>query len=250
MRPRGRRQLCSEERRIVIPELGVEQRFDAMAEGVAHELNAKGWFTAGGFLGSEACQKMRSECESLFESGHFSQSKSLSGAGLHFDKPGVFACELDGSSYDQWEAAPHLLAYTREVILSVPDTLNRVIPGLQLSSRVYGTKLAVATGNGSKYPRHVDNSGGAAGGFDMRKITFIYYMNPGWDASNGGALRVFEGDDGYVDTMPDGDRLVVFHSDKCLHEVMPNEDPDSPRYALTLWLTTEDAGTIASGEQT
>jgi len=241
------REMCDRaqnERRIIIPDFGVEERLNEIIGEMWVGLQTAGFYTKEGFLGNDACKNMRGESESLFLNGKFFQSQSLTSSGRHFSKPGVHACELDGSSYEEWEAAPHLLAYTREVILTLPAMLNNLQPSLNMSTRLYGTKLAVATGNGSKYPKHVDNNGEVLGEPDLRKLTFIYYLNPGWRAENGGALRVWDRGGTCVDTYPEGDRLFVFWSDDLVHEVLANEDPAFPRYALTLWLVTEDKDVI------
>jgi Rps23 Pro-64 3,4-dihydroxylase Tpa1-like proline 4-hydroxylase len=158
---------------------------------------------------------------------------------VRFDKEGVFACELAG---DEWNTAAWLLAYTREVVLTLPMLLNMADPSLKISSQAYGGKLAVAVGGGSKYPMHVDNGGGGFGG-DLRKVTLVYYLNPGWDsAKDGGAFRIYHGEGLEEDLSPEGDRLVIFWADGCSHEVLPNwgNDVAKHRYAQTIWLTTED----------
>lgn len=104
------------------------------------------------------------------------------------EKHNVYALELDGH---EWEVAPSLLTYTRDVMMNVPQALNELFPKAKISQRVskswrkrqvvvphlyptdafcgsfciyvciqaYATKLAVSTGGGSKYPLHTDNTG-------------------------------------------------------------------------------------------
>ena len=77
----------------------------------------------------------------------------------------------------------------------------------------------------------------------MRKLTAILYLNPGWQRSWGGELRIW-GNDGVVeDIEPVGDRLVLFWSDMMVHEVLANTS-NRDRYALTLWLVAVDEGNI------
>lgn len=56
-----------------------------------------------------------------------------------------------------------------------------------------------------------------------RQITMVYYLNPDWDASMGGQLRIHVGSDGSErgkwDVEPFLDRLVMFRSDLVDHEV-------------------------------
>lgn len=211
------------------------------------------------FLGPALCARMREEATRMFEGGqHFFQSQSTAG-GVAFDKEGVYACELDGTP-SNWRAAPCLLEYTRAMVLSLPPLLAPFFPATKLSSSLYGSKLANATGGGSKYPKHIDNIGSP----DRRKLTVIYYLNPDWDTREGGELRVwdcepsasrgdyFTSDDdntsfdlpshGHTDVAPEGDRVVMFWSDLCVHEVLANSSvsPSDHRYALTLWFVSED----------
>ena len=110
-----------------------------------------------------------------------------------------------------------------------------------MSSSTYGTKLAVALGGGSKYPKHVDNVGLP----DHRKVTTILYLNPDWDKTLGGEIRIW-GKGGLVeDVAPMGGRLLLFWSDQVVHEVLENlGDPQTSknhRYALTIWMVSENS---------
>lgn len=69
--------------------------------------------------------------------------------------------------------------------------MTHYFPDSAISSSTYGSKLAVATGGGSKYPKHVDNVALP----DQRKLTVILYLNPEWDEANGGEIRLW-GHDG------------------------------------------------------
>ena len=72
----------------------------------------------------------------------------------------------------------------------------------------------VYPGNGTAYVRHIDNN--TANG---RVITTILYMNPIWEAGDGGELKLYlkKGD---VVIEPIFNRFIVFWSDaRCPHEV-------------------------------
>ena len=70
----------------------------------------------------------------------------------------------------------------------------------------------------------------------------LVYLNPKWDESNGGALRItspepssssLSSDAEMVDVYPIAGRVVLFYSSQVPHEVLPvigNE-----RHALTIW---------------
>ena len=86
--------------------------------------------------------------------------------------------------------------------------------------------LAIYPGGGSRFQAHVDNTTG-----DGRRLTVLCYLNPGWLADDGGALRV-HADAGPVDVLPAAGRLALFYADKMKHEVRPTQ---RARAAVTLW---------------
>merc|ERR1719193_2436039 len=82
---------------------------------------------------------------------------------------------------------------------------------------------------GSFFRRHVDATVEET---DARILTSVYYMNPGWDASCGGALRIHGADGGFTDLLPEEDSLVLFRADTVEHEV---RESGARRRALTIW---------------
>ena len=67
-------------------------------------------------------------------------------------------------------------------------------------------------------------------------FTVILYANEGWEPAHGGCLRMYEGEDSYVDIQPLGGRILVFMS-MLQHEVLPAY---AQRFALTLWMWRYD----------
>lgn len=80
---------------------------------------------------------------------------------------------------------------------------------------------------GGHYQAHRD----ALRGDRARRITAILYLNQGWQARDGGCLRVHTAGT-TRDIEPRGGRLVVFLSDRLLHEVLPGS---AQRQAATAW---------------
>ena len=88
------------------------------------------------------------------------------------------------------------------------------------------------------YVRHVDNPRCIGGDDNLRKITMVYYPNPGlWRSSDGGNLRLHLNTE--IDIEPAYNRLVVFFSDVVEHEVLPS---NRERLALTVWLSDVKSG--------
>jgi len=210
-------------------------------------LRTRGYHVCDGLLGDQVCTSMRQEAIAMYENDKFVQSYSeVAETKERIWRKNVYAAEFDG---DSWMMAPRLIIYTAEMMQSLPALLKHDFPQLHLNPGSHGHKLAVSTGAGSKYPKHLDNS--VVHAMDNRKLTAIYYMNPGWSEDNGGALRIFHASSDetpYEDIAPTGDRLVLFWSDTIAHEVMPcwNEDPAAHRYTFTMWLTSDNPSQIAN----
>jgi hypothetical protein len=212
----------------------------SISSSLSHD--GDGFCVIDNVAGAELCKIMRAEAVAFHDNGAMGQSYSEaadeSGALQRFEKPGVFSLELNGNEVDK---GSFLLHYTAAILHTIPQLINHHLDA-SLSSSNYGTKLAVTRG-GAKYPKHVDNVGAP----DHRKLTCIYYLNGDWEESNGAELRVW-GNRGLVeDIAPLGDRLVFFWSDQIVHEVLSNTaelSASSDRYALTLWLVTEDPSSV------
>ena len=99
--------------------------------------------------------------------------------------------------------------------------------GIEMT-RVSKSKIMVScyNGGGTAYKRHIDSS--MEGNL---KLTFIFYFNESFTEKDGGCLRIHK-DSGHVDIPPELGTLVIFRSDKLVHEVLPTY---SQRFALTIW---------------
>lgn len=80
---------------------------------------------------------------------------------------------------------------------------------------------------GNGYARHRD----VFSDDDARSISCSLYLNPAWDAADGGALRLYTGTTPH-DILPAAGTLVVFSSRSLEHEVLPAR---RDRYSVTGW---------------
>lgn len=88
---------------------------------------------------------------------------------------------------------------------------------------------------GVGYKKHIDQHRGT----DHRKISIVYYLNQGWDDTNGGEICFYEPrnpDKEMLRAAPIGGRLAIFVSGVMPHEVLPSK---APRWSLTGWLRTD-----------
>jgi SM-20-related protein len=81
---------------------------------------------------------------------------------------------------------------------------------------------------GAFYQRHLDQHREQ----DTRVVTVVQYLNPEWQADDGGQLRLYLNDTEHVDVTPYGGTLAVFMSDRFEHEVLPAK---RERWSLTGW---------------
>lgn len=83
--------------------------------------------------------------------------------------------------------------------------------------------------SGAYYKKHLD----AFKGRSNRILTTVLYLNPHWQASDGGQLVIY-GERGQVleEVLPTLGTMVIFLSDKFVHEVRVGMEP---RYSITGW---------------
>ena len=223
----------------------------ATAPTMAASLSSQGYFTTTSFLETSMISRLRDQCITLRDQGRFEQSwseKIVNGTAVRFDKEGVFACEPDGQDYD---TAPDLIVYMSVLLQTLPMALNQQSPTseMHLSNSAFNAKLAVTSPGGSVYPMHIDNPEGLVAG-DTRKLTCILYLNPKYQEDDGGELQIVLSKEETIDLTPEGGRLVAFWSDEMPHQVLPTapnanaEDSNYDRYALTVWIPTENVSAI------
>jgi SM-20-related protein len=84
---------------------------------------------------------------------------------------------------------------------------------------------------GSFYRKHLDQFQDVA----QRKVSAILYLNDGWQAEDGGQLRIYleeSADSDSIDVLPRGGTLVCFLSERFYHEVLP---ATRERLSVTGW---------------
>jgi SM-20-related protein len=69
---------------------------------------------------------------------------------------------------------------------------------------------------GAAYSRHVDQPQGST----QRRLSLVLYLNPGWQSTDGGVLRIHHADERFVDVEPIAGRLVCFLTPGRIHEVL------------------------------
>jgi SM-20-related protein len=90
----------------------------------------------------------------------------------------------------------------------------------------------IAYPTGGFYGRHLDSLAGARN----RVVSLVVYLDPGWRAEDGGALRLWTspGDEGpaAAEIVPQAGRVVLMMAEEIPHEVLPAH---RPRHAIAGW---------------
>ena len=68
-----------------------------------------------------------------------------------------------------------------------------------------------------------------------RRLSSVLYLNPEWQATDGGQLRLYPKGEASIDVVPQLGRLVVFLSEEMEHEVLPAH---KDRWSIAAWHLT------------
>lgn len=205
-----------------------------LANHIAKYLRQDSHCVVNDLLPVNAARAIHGEVEKLHESGSFIDGP-LSGGKSSSEDSKIYSEKKIRSDKITWlqgteNEYPNICRLMQHM-----DSIAQMLKGcqqIQDECHVFGrTKAMVACypSNGTGYAYHVDNPNK-----DGRCLTFIYYLNEGWDCEKlGGLLRILPPDGSHVDVEPILNRLLVFWSDRRNpHEVQPAW---ASRYAITMW---------------
>ncbi|GIL47055.1 hypothetical protein Vafri_3886, partial [Volvox africanus] len=196
---------------------------------VAQHLNNHGYAVVDGVFGRDMARQLRSEVLHLYEQGLMHKNCThlvKDNATSLVEKSHIHEAELTLDSGIQ-AAAPLCAALNSDRTLAT--LLSLFLPQLTLDSQAI--KLQYNAGSGGCFPMHYDSDEQ----LDGRRVTAIFYLNPGWGSSHGGQLRLYPFPRAPLDISPLEDRLVLFASTRMLHRVLPSSAP--ARCCFTIWLS-------------
>jgi SM-20-related protein len=174
-----------------------------------------------GFLTQERCQALIECAQQRREGGDFAPAR-IGGEVLQR------RAEIRGDSIC-WIGAP-LLPAERSLLAEfelLRQALNRTLLlglfDLELHYACYPP--------GAGYDRHVDQPQAR----QQRQVSLVLYLNAGWTAQSGGALRIFHEAGRFEDIAPLGGRLVTFLSAAREHAVLATQ---RERWSISGWFRT------------
>jgi SM-20-related protein len=194
----------------------LQTKFERIADGLAD----RSYAVIDSFLSEKEVHDILQSDEIKTHKLHFRKA----GIGKHGDKQ---LNESVRGDFIQWidpvRASQPVISYVarlQQLIQFVNQNLFLSLLDVEVHLTVYPV--------GTFYKRHKDQFQRD----DHRKLSVICYLNPGWNAAEGGQLRMYL-PEGPVDVLPEAGRFVCFRSDALEHEVLP---ATRERFSLTGWM--------------
>ncbi|GAM19574.1 hypothetical protein SAMD00019534_027490 [Acytostelium subglobosum LB1] len=207
------------------------------------QLETDGYIIIDDFVGQTLHDSCRKETLQLYDSGDKLRDANMSRGDTKWNDKSIRSDKIMWLNKDtcldlKEGRIPHISTLLAR-LEQLRSELNAVIPSLHLDETRTQSQLAIYP-SGGRYIKHTDSFVGG----NSRRITCIYYLNPGWKPQDGGELRLYmpqlqqqqQQHDNLtttVDIEPLGDRLLLFLSEYIPHEVRPSL-ADS-RIAITTW---------------
>lgn len=209
-----------------------------LSDDLAAQLHARG-FAHAQFITRDAVCVVRDEIKRvapLYTDGEIWLGKHDAGAQIAVKSvrgDRVFWMDPATADGGRFDAMRSMLRAIDELVL---DHLARACPKRLggLADRTHAM-LAEYPGRGSRFVRHVDNTGR-----DGRRLTVLCYLNPDYAGEHGGALKVYDADDADgsrgVEVAPAAGTIAMFYADETPHEVLPSA---RSRHSFTVWYYDE-----------
>ncbi|WP_417566803.1 2OG-Fe(II) oxygenase [Marinobacter sp.] len=210
----------------------VHDRLDPVSESWLDELalglSEQGWMTLDvrARLGHDLLAALQKEVEILDRTDAMKKAGIGRGNDLMRDR----SVRRDKIAWLQGVTAPQVALF--EFFDAIRQGLNqRLFLGLKRFEAHYATYHP-----GDFYKKHLDSFHGRA----SRVVSLVLYLNEHWQASDGGALQIFNRDierEACGTVLPEAGRMALFMSEEVPHEVLP---ANRTRYSLACWFRQDE----------
>lgn len=192
--------------------------FDALFS----QLIRQGWATEQCLLNEKALEQLRAECLQGWHAGSFHEA-AVGRANARQRRANI------RSDFIYWLDPAHAGAGVNDYFERLEALRLQLNYQLYLGLTEIEAHFAIYP-KGARYACHLDRFCDD----DTRVISSVLYLNPHWDKTMGGQLRLYQGEDRttYHDIDPVAGTLVVFLSDQIWHEVLPTQQE---RLSVTAW---------------
>lgn len=196
---------------------------------IIDDLATRGWSLQSAFLSSDVTRQLADECRRRYAEG------ALEPAGVgRGDEQAV----REGIRGDHIHWLEEGQAAICDAYLTVMDELrHRLNRELFLGLEEFECHFALYP-PGAFYQTHLDRFRDD----DSRCVSAVLYLNPNWQAADGGELRMYMADGSSLDITPLAGNLVVFLSGDFPHEVLVTQ---TDRLSLTGWFRRRPADVLA-----
>lgn len=197
----------------------ISDSFSACLTRIVDDLAEHGWSHQPLCIAQTLTLELAEECRKRAKQGDLAPA-GVGRAGELQVREGVRGDRI------QWLEAGQALATDR--YLQHLDALRVALnQGLYLGLEDFEGHFALYP-PGAFYQKHLDRFRDD----DRRTVSVVFYLNPGWQAEQGGALRLYLPGDVQRDVLPEAGTLLVFLSADMPHEVLP---ASRERLSLTGW---------------
>ncbi len=187
---------------------------------IAHTLATTGWCQVTNLVPADQLAALIVESTAAWQQGDLTEARV--GRGAHLQR----RPEIRGD-FVQW-LDPHSPSPAQAPYLALLDELRVTLnQALYLGLWEFEGHLAVYPPN-TRYQRHNDRHHGS----EARTVTAVLYLNEGWEAADGGELRLFLPSGETVEITPQAGTLACFVTADYDHEVLPAR---RSRMAITGW---------------
>lgn len=191
-------------------------------DAAVDELLERGWSRRPDLVAPSLVDALEAEARDAFAAGEFRHARVGRGADARL-VPEIRSDRV------RW-IDPLAPSQSQDEYLRLMEALRlRLNRELQLGLFEFEGHLAIYP-PGSFYLRHLDRTRGTP----LRMVTCITYLNRGWSERDGGALRLYLGDeaDRHLDLYPEAGTSLLFLAERFEHEVLPAR---RDRASLTGW---------------
>lgn len=187
-------------------------------QDIATALANEGWCVAPDFLSPTQTQALADECRAMRD------ARRLTPARVGAQRK---ATPLRGDS-TLWFQADALTA-PQQAFTDRIDALRMALNRELMLGLVECESHYAIYPPGAGYTRHLDRLRDN----DARVVSAVFYLNQGWRAADGGALRLYLADGYSRDILPRAGTLLLFLSAQFEHEVLP---ATRERLSIACWM--------------
>lgn len=197
-------------------------------DSLLHDLEHQGWTVSDDIIPAELAHHLLAEGQQRWEAGQFHEARVGDAQAPQRDTRIRGDAIQWLADHDPAPACAQFLHWSTELQTALNRHFFLGLKRLECHFARYGS--------GAGYATHVDQHQGTS----HRKISMVLYLNPDWQAGDGGELCIYDPDAPATEiarVAPAMGRIALFRSDTIPHAVLPCT---RTRWSLTGWFRNDD----------